>query len=602
MPGTIDLVGPKGYVHGWRYVGGPGLPSRTEHTRLGGVEARQRRSGLWGGKTAAEHEAAVGKLSDDQRAIYNHDQENGKPLAAALAHAQGRSIPHARGRGSASPGYRVRHEGMGTFGVYRKSDGQRVGGVSSLGGGSHIAYREGVPGTTGHGSLTDAVKHMAVADRAANRLPKPPALLNTPNMKLAIRAGLLSADNRLGISDKTGRRSMGYANRQAAIELVGPKGWSHGWVRAIAGDMLSAAAKNPANAGTLRDIASTMSGIASAEATQGLPKGAAKILAGVTPGNATAMVQRLHDEHGMDMMSAAKLVAQQLNKTPGGVTAAQKALAARQTIQSSNQLAALDLASPTSAAGRKGLAARNLALPDGSFPVPNGAYWDKARDAIGRVADPAKRAAVARLLRRTAPRFGKGAALKNSWAAPGGSKHSNTGPAMEFAMPTNQPIRTPSDLLIGRGEGGVAIIRHRMGGAEIGTIRREGRGWRASVGGKDLSPRNHQRTALADVIGTHNAGAATPEHRPATSAGSALQPPAQQTPLMAQYGIPAVRALATPTTGTDDGPRVTGNDPDDGKSSGLTPKGVMIKKKLLAKGWPDARADQFARRAQNMGK
>ena len=291
-----------------------------------------------------------------------------------------------------------------------------------------------------------------------------------------------------------------------------------------------------------------------------------------------------------------------------GLLAADNRLGARaRQVQFANVQRAVELAiktpKPQRAAGRRALAGRNLALPDGSFPVPTPAYWDKARDAIGRVADPAKRAAVAKLLRRTAPRFGKTAALKNSWAAPGGSAQTHSNP-MELAMPTTQPIRTPSDLLIARGEGGVAIIRHRMGGDEIGQIRRDGRGWRASIGGKDLEPRNHQRTALADVIGTHNRGAATPEHRPATSAGSALQPPAQQTPLMAQFGIPAVRALATPSTSTDDGPRVTSgsSDPDDGKSSGLTPKGMAIKKKLLAKGWPDARADQFARRAQNMGK
>jgi hypothetical protein len=451
LPGTIDLVGPKGYVHGWIFKGVPtggGKPVGS----AGEMRSRASAQAVAGGFSEfADEHARVLKQGDQILASYHGGLAGFRPHSVM-------SVVHGR-------------DGKSRMTVRDNQTGElHQQTVSSH---STVTMSRGVGMIK---AQTAARKAAAAKGRAtrASRLPRPPAGMDTPDMRLAIRAGLLSADNRLGAR----ARQVQFASDRPAIEL----------------------------------------------------------------------------------------------------------------------------AKPTSAAGRRSLAGRNLALPDGSFPVPNADYWDKARQAIGRVADPAKRAAVAKLLRRTAPRFGKTAALKNSWAAPGGSKHSNTGQAMEFAMPTTRPIRTPSDLVIVRGEGGVAIIRHRQGGDEIGQIRREGRGWRASIGGKDLDPRNHQRTALADVIGTHNRGAATAEHRPATSAGSALQPPAQQTPLMAQYGIPAIRALATPSSGSDDGPRVTSNDPDDGKSSGLTPKGMQIKKKLLAKGWPDARADQFARRAQNMGK
>jgi hypothetical protein len=186
-----------------------------------------------------------------------------------------------------------------------------------------------------------------------------------------------------------------------------------------------------------------------------------------------------------------------------------------------------------------------------------------------------------------------------------GSSHANTTPAMEFAM-TTMPVRNPSDLVIVRGESGNAIIRHRSGGDEIGQIRRDGRGWRASIGGRDLDLRTHQRTALADVIGTHNRGALTPQHRPASSAGEVLQPPPQQTDLMRTYGIPAIRALATPTTSVSDGPRMTGNgsdsdNDDDSGPSGLNAKGTQIYKKLKSRGFTEARALAFARRAQNFG-
>jgi hypothetical protein len=192
---------------------------------------------------------------------------------------------------------------------------------------------------------------------------------------------------------------------------------------------------------------------------------------------------------------------------------------------------------------------------------------------------------------------------------PTGSLLSNP---LEFSMPTSLPIRDPSDLVIVRGDDGhSAIIRHRAGGAEIGQIHRVGRGWQAKVAGRDLAERTHQRTALADIIGTHNRGALTAQHRPASSgsAGPVLQPPAQQTPLMAQYGIPAVRTFATETTSSSSGGRVTSaagdsdssSGSDDSGPSGLTPKGVQIYKKLKAKGFPDARALAFAKRAQSFG-
>jgi len=103
-----------------------------------------------------------------------------------------------------------------------------------------------------------------------------------------------------------------------------------------------------------------------------------------------------------------------------------------------------------------------------------------------------------------------------------------------------------------------------------------------------------------DLLATHNHGTVTPEHR----AASALQPPPVQTPLMEKYGVPAVRAFATSAASSSDGPRATssGSDSDsDDSGSGLTPKGMAIYRKLKAKGFPDARAMSFAKRAQSFG-
>jgi hypothetical protein len=348
------------------------------------------------------------------------------------------------------------------------------------------------------------------------------------------------------------------------------------------------------------------------------------------------------------------------------------------------------------AAGRRALAKQGHALADGSFPVPDGEYWDKARRAIGRVKDPAKRAQVAKLLRKTAPQFGKQQALKDSWAAPGGSQHANAGDAVSLAMrakddqgrmltcpecghvaaagrfgasgtalqakpedlrtpapgtggvrkgvpltvkggaahalangtrgavelatgTVRRPIHGPMDVLVKRGSDGTAVLQHRNGGAQIASLRKteDGR-WVASVNGRDLEPRDHQRTALMEAVGTWNkaiGGAVRPQAAP-------LQQEPQQTPLMAEYGIPAVRsaAFATPTASSGGGPRMTKAagtyDPDkdgdnDASPSGdtdkdyagaLNPAQKAMYKRLIAKGFSPARALTFAKNAGKFGK
>lgn len=387
--------------------------------------------------------------------------------------------------------------------------------------------------------------------------------------------------------------------------------------------------------------------------------------------------------------------------------------------------------------GRKSALKRGLALPPPSpgaapgFPVTDAAHWDKAFQAVGRAGSPARRAALGKLLRRTAGKYGKSARVAGSWLDHSGDSpaielvgkkgfehgwryvggpglpsspphhglstsarhrhasaqiasrlvsktsgmspedqadamsrrlkggtgsvaqhraaarlhryaaqitssptisnyhtgmasmhegiasrrlahakssgsaisYANDGPAMEFAMPSARrlPVSSPSDLIVSRDPDGGARIRHRNGGAEIATLRNTDHGWVATLDGRALAPHTHQRGALAEAIGTWNRAAGTPQHRPA-AAGEPLQPAPRQTPLMEQYGIPAIRALATPTTGSSDGPRATSAAGDDSSGpSGLSAKGQQIYKKLKAKGFPDARAMAFAKRAQSFG-
>lgn len=350
---------------------------------------------------------------------------------------------------------------------------------------------------------------------------------------------------------------------------------------------------------------------------------------------------------------------------------------------------------------------KGLALPPASkggppgFPIPDAAHWDKARRAVGRVQDPARREALARLLRKTAPQFGKEKELDASWAAPGGSMHANdtrgiglamrardmqgemlTCPECNYSAPaghfgasgtpvqakpallrtpapgtgmvrrgaavtvrggghvagalanppggitlaagtlTRRPISGPQDVLVARGEDGTAVLRHRHGGAQIASLRKTGDGrWIANVNGTDLQPRDMQRTALMEAVGTWNraiGGAVRAQEAP-------LRPEPEQTSLMAEYGIPAMRAatFATPVTSSYGGARVTAmggrgaasrfdpdKDGDDDASpsgdtdrdyaGGLGPKGRAAYQKLRRRGMPAPRALALAKRVDSM--
>ena len=186
----------------------------------------------------------------------------------------------------------------------------------------------------------------------------------------------------------------------------------------------------------------------------------------------------------------------------------------------------------------------------------------------------------------------------------GGAAHalaSDTRTAVELAAGTltsRRPIQGPMDVLVARGSDGTAVLRHRHGGATIANLRKTDQGkWVASVAGRDLAPRDHQRTALMEAVGAWNGTVSSALKR----AEAPLQPPPQQTELMREYGIPAIRALATPATGAGPGPRVTlaSTAGDDGTDeNGLTAKGQAIYKKLIAKGFPAARAVTFAKMSQ----
>ncbi len=254
---------------------------------------------------------------------------------------------------------------------------------------------------------------------------------------------------------------------------------------------------------------------------------------------------------------------------------------------------------------------KTLVCPECNYSGPANRFGASGADAGGQDAE----------LRTPAPGTG-GVRQGVPLTVKAGAAHtlSSTRQAVELATGTlRRPIQGPMDVLVKREQDGTALLRHRNGGAEIARLRRTDDGkWVATVAGKDLQPRDHQRTALMEAVGTWN-GAITSA---AKRQDAPLQPPPQQTELMAEYGIPAVRALATPTTSSASGPRMTtaggsgkydpDNDGDDDSSpsgdtdkdaaGGLSPKALAIYRKLKAKGFPTARALAFARNSEKFGK
>lgn len=149
------------------------------------------------------------------------------------------------------------------------------------------------------------------------------------------------------------------------------------------------------------------------------------------------------------------------------------------------------------------------------------------------------------------------------------------------------PVREQTDMIVSRMADGSSVIRHKAGGAEIGQLRRNDDGkWVPVVDGKELSPYNQQRSAVMAMIGTYN--------RATGPAGPPLQAPPEQTALMQQFGVPAIRLAADDSSDSGDGPA----DDDDTSGNGLNPRGQGIYKKLVSKGVKPAVAMAMAKRAQ----
>lgn len=165
----------------------------------------------------------------------------------------------------------------------------------------------------------------------------------------------------------------------------------------------------------------------------------------------------------------------------------------------------------------------------------------------------------------------------------------NGGRAINLAR--RLPVTTPMDLVVPRSEGGVTVVRHRRGGGTVGEMKHNNDGtWQSVVDGTDLTPHRQQRAALIEMVGAYNKTALS---------GQPLVPAPEQTPLMEQFGIPAIRLAYDPDSDGDNDDSTSGGDTDGDMAGGLNPRGKQIYSKLRGKGVAPKVAMAMAKRAQN---
>lgn len=115
----------------------------------------------------------------------------------------------------------------------------------------------------------------------------------------------------------------------------------------------------------------------------------------------------------------------------------------------------LSLASPTSAAGRRGLAKKHQAMPGGRYPIPNVGFLKKAMRAIGRT-PASKRPAVRAFIKRRASALGATNLLKSpAWSMSNEqlvgltsielSRMLDSDLRLAGAMPVSTPVSSSSD-------------------------------------------------------------------------------------------------------------------------------------------------------------
>lgn len=225
---------------------------------------------------------------------------------------------------------------------------------------------------------------------------------------------------------------------QAAIELIGPKGYTHGFVyhgagsgRARTSRLVSRDVR--AAQGKLKNASPTLVANRATAALRGRRGSeyqhlaAARLHASAAKQTSGAMAARHQQLAKMHRGIAGRTPGKMTGSRPGpkqgkfknpigpGMGTLGKGATQSHTLPRGDAALTKEGRAKAYAAGHA-LPPPSPGSPHG-FPVTSPRSWEKARAAVGRAGSPARRAQLQALLRRTAAQYGKTAALKKSWAA-----------------------------------------------------------------------------------------------------------------------------------------------------------------------------------------
>jgi hypothetical protein len=183
--------------------------------------------------------------------------------------------------------------------------------------------------------------------------------------------------------------------------------------------------------------------------------------------------------------------------------------------------------------------------------------------------------------------------------------HANDSEAIDLATPRRMPVvRGAADVQLSRTGPGAITAQHKSSGMKIGTITPQGKGYAGKhADGTATGASGGQQGALAGLIAYHNAQAA--KAKAGMAAGGAKTYTAGETDAVDLAGALPYTSNASAM----DGPRVTSMGagkpaktaaPASGAPSGLSAYGQGVYRKLLAKGMKPAVAAMFAKRADAM--
>lgn len=183
---------------------------------------------------------------------------------------------------------------------------------------------------------------------------------------------------------------------------------------------------------------------------------------------------------------------------------------------------------------------------------------------------------------------------------------------MATATPRKMPmVRGAADVQLRRTGPGMITVQHKSTGMKVGTITPKGNGWQGMhATGTTTGASGSQQGALTGLIAFHNKQAAKAKASgfpPAQQDGTAVMP-GSRTYTAEQDAVDLAGALpvSTPASSSSDGPRVTSMGSGKtaaapaGSPSGLSPYALAIYKKFIAKKMKPAVALAFAKRADAM--